>query len=64
MVIAIPRLFSLLRHDIACAFCFALFNAGRSIPARIAKIEIVISNSINVKLFFFRFIYFSPLLGF
>ena len=44
-----PNVLVLFRQCMLCAIALALLNAGRSIPAKIAMIEITISNSINVK---------------
>lgn len=50
MEVPMPICFSLLRHLVVFARSRALFNAGRSIEARIAMIAITTSNSIRVNL--------------
>ena len=43
----------LLRQEMPLAFSLALFNAGRSIAARIAMTEITMRSSMRVKIFIF-----------
>ena len=45
----LPVVFILPTQSVAIPRSLALFNAGRSIPAKIAMIAITTSNSINVK---------------